>query len=79
MALVQVTQDLQDKVQEAMTNPYRFERNERFAMREVLKAWDDHSAAEKVFVDTAHAALGIPVRPRQLTPVNLARRASVAA
>ncbi|MBI2992733.1 MAG: hypothetical protein HYY48_00965 [Gammaproteobacteria bacterium] len=57
MALVQVTQDLQQKVQTAMADPYRFERYERFAMREVLKSWDEQSPAEKVFVDTVHAAL----------------------
>ena len=79
MTLVHVTQDLQNKVQKAMANPYRFERYERFAMQEVLRAWDEHSPAAKVFVDTVNAALGIPRRMRQLAPVQNPRRVSVAA
>lgn len=79
MALVHITQDFQYKVQKAMANAYRFERCERFAMREVLKAWDEHSPAEKVFVDIAHAALAAPRRPLPLAPVRNQSRVSVAA
>ena len=66
MALVQISQELQHSVQNAMANPFRFERYERFAMQEVLKACESHSPAEKVFVDTAGAALGIAARATQV-------------
>lgn len=60
MSLVNVTPELQNCIRNAMQNPYRFERTERFAMRQVL----DRAEIEKVFVETARAALA-----RQRVPV----------
>ena len=79
MALVQVTQELQNKVQKAMANPYRYERYERFAMQELLRACEEHSPAADVFVNIAHAALGAPRRTRHLAPVKNPPRVSAAA
>jgi hypothetical protein len=57
MNKVRVTPELQRDLRFAMQNPFRFERTERFAMREVLAAADDQSEVERVFLDTACDAL----------------------
>lgn len=53
MGMVRVTPEVHDCIRNAMENPYRFERTERFAMQQVL----DGVEVEKVFLDTAQDAM----------------------
>lgn len=57
MVMVQVNQDLQDTVREAMKQPYRFERTERFAMNELLLCAGRDGLVDQIFVDKARDAL----------------------
>jgi hypothetical protein len=57
MKKIRVTPEFQGALRAAMENPFRFERTERFAMREVLAAAAGQGAVEDVFVETARAAL----------------------
>lgn len=58
MSLVRVNSELRHRVHEAMQEPFRFERHERFAMRQLLQSGAGSDLAEQVFVDTARHALG---------------------
>lgn len=53
MSLVRVTPEVHDCIRNAMENPFRFERTERFAMQQVLEGVE----VEKVFLDTAQEAM----------------------
>lgn len=57
MTCIIVTEDLKRKVRDAMANPHRFERQERFAMKELLRACEQRVPLDKVFVDVARKAL----------------------
>lgn len=65
MSLVNVTPEFHNCIRNAMQHPFRFERTERFAMQQVL----DSEEVEKVFLDTARAALARQRVPAPVTSI----------
>jgi hypothetical protein len=57
MGLTQVSRELQQDVRRAMEHPFRYERHERFAMRQLLEAGQVRDLADPIFVWTARKAL----------------------
>jgi len=57
MSLIQISMELRQEVHSAMASPFRFERHERFAMRQLLQSGQVRDLADEVYVEAARKAL----------------------
>ena len=54
------------RIEEALRQPYRFERNDRYVLRQVYKALQERRPVDKLYLDSARDALrAIRVPARQ--------------
>lgn len=79
MSELMLSGELHRQIRDAMRAPFRFERSERFAMSEVLRAAGRQAPVDSIYLDTARDALARRGRPGHLSFAQARSRLGAAA